>query len=146
VSKIYTHPSGGQLFQLGRKEIPSLVAQQNIDLIIFAAKEYQPRHEYANLDRILVPLTDSPFLTDSEIFMLLEAVDEVSTNAASYLTKGKNVISSCHAGLNRSGIITAFILAKLTDVPKQKIIEHIRILRHPEALSNKLFEALVLTS
>jgi len=146
VSNIYTHPSGGKLFQVGAQEIPNVVKHNDIHLIIYAAKEYQPFTSNPTITKVFIPLDDTSKLSPQEIITTLKLTDEASTIATNYLKAGKNVISSCQAGLNRSGITSAFTLKKCTNASKEEIIKHIRKTRHPHALSNTLFVKLFLTS
>lgn len=146
MSKIFSHPSGGNLFQVGAREIPELVKNQRIDLIIYAAKEWQPYTSNPSVIKLFVPLDDRVDLSPQEIIYTLKLADNASTTAAKYLASGKNVISSCAAGLNRSGLLSAFTIDKLTKANKQDIINSIRNKRHPHALSNRLFVKLFLAS
>lgn len=146
MSLIYTHPSGGKLFQVGAQEIPNVIKHNDIHLIIYTAKEWQPFKSNPSIDKIFIPLDDTVSLTPQEIITTLKLTDVASTTAVRYLSDGKNVISSCAAGLNRSGVTSAFTLKKCTNAGKQEIINHIRKTRHPHALSNTLFVKLFLTS
>lgn len=146
MSVIYTHPSGGKLFQVGAREIPDILKNNDVHLIIYTAKEWQPFKSNPSISKIFIPLDDTVNLSPQEIIATLKLTDAASTAAARYLKSGKNVISSCAAGLNRSGITSAFTLKKCTNAGKQEIINHIRSNRHPHALSNTLFVKLFLTS
>lgn len=146
MSLIYQHPSGGKLFQVGAGEIPKVIRDNDIHLIIYAAREYQPRTDYPAITKIFVPLDDTVNLSPQEVLTTLKLSDEASTLAAGYLKSGKNVISSCMAGLNRSGICSAFTLKKCTNTNKKDIVKHIQKTRHPYALSNTLFVKLFLMS
>jgi protein-tyrosine phosphatase len=146
VSIIYTHPSGGKLFQVGAQEIPNILKNNDIHLIIYTAKEWQPFKSNPLIDKIFIPLDDTANLTAKEIITTLKLTDTASDAACRYLNAGKNVISSCAAGLNRSGLTSAFTLKKCTNAGRQEIINHIRNTRHPHALSNTLFVKLFLTS
>jgi len=146
MSLIYVHPSGGKLFQVGIREIPDLIKENDISLIIYAAKEFQPYISNPSINKIFIPLDDTSKLSPEEIITTLKLSDEASTAASNYLKSGKNVVSSCAAGLNRSGLVSAFTLTKCTNVNKNGIITHIRRSRHPHALSNKLFVKLFLAS
>jgi protein-tyrosine phosphatase len=95
---------------------------------------------------MFIPLDDTVNLSPQQIIDTLKLACEASTTAANYLKAGKNVISSCAAGLNRSGLVSAFTLNKCTNANKKDIVTHIRRARHQHALSNMLFVKLFLTS
>lgn len=146
MSIIYTHPSGGKLHQAGMIEIPAILAKHPIKLLILTAQEFQPRNLFTSVDKILLPLNDSQQLSMGEIINTLKLVTSTSKTAADYLKNGKDVLSTCAMGLNRSGITSAYILRETTQLPCNEIISLIRKNRHPAALSNQLFVKLILAS
>jgi protein-tyrosine phosphatase len=132
------------LFQVGAGEIPYLVSKHPIDLIIFAAAEIQPKTVYPTIAKFYAPLWDSINLSPAEISGTVKLVDIASNLASKYILNGKTVISSCAAGLNRSGIVSAYTIEKCSSAPKNTIIDSIRKHRSPAALSNDLFVTLFL--
>ena len=149
MSLLYVSPaSGGKLFQAGVSEIPQLLQNNNIYALILSAREFQPKLTDFQPDflRLLkgthifyVPLLDMPFISQKD----LSKVDEISSLAAMFIIKGKNVLSTCYAGLNRSGLISGHILKKITGASGNTIIDHIQKHRNPRALSNSTFAKII---
>lgn len=146
MSQIYQHPSGGRLFQVGVSEIQPLVETRPIHLIIFNAAGIQPKGVFPSIAKVYVPFEDTTRLDVFEIADVLDKVERASDVACQYLSQGKNVISSCAAGLNRSGLTSALTLHKCSPLSKLEIVNRIRKYRHPSALSNILFLQMFLTS
>jgi len=146
MSIIYIHPSGGKLHQAGMVEIPTILNKHPIKLLILTAQEFQPRNLFTHVDKILIPLNDSQQLSMGEIINTLKLVAGASKTAADYLKNGKDVLSTCAAGLNRSSLASAYILRETTPLPCNEIISLIRKNRHSAALSNQLFVKLILAS
>jgi protein-tyrosine phosphatase len=108
------------------------------DLVIFAAKEYQPlRSSYPNIDIIYAPNYDNSKIEMDDI--AINIANQAADLAASALRDNKKVLVTCHAGINRSGLIVALSIHKLfPDIPMTDIINIIRKKR-TGALTNKLF-------
>ena len=149
MSLLYVSPaSGGKLFQAGISEIPQLLQNNNIYALILSASEFQPKltdlqpnfqHILGGTHIFYLPLLDIPYISQKD----LSKVDEISSLAASFITKGKSVLSTCHAGLNRSGLISGHILKKITGASGNTIVDHIRYCRNPRALSNRTFAKII---
>jgi protein-tyrosine phosphatase len=56
---------------------------------------------------------------------------------------GRNVLVTCMAGQNRSGIVTAMALCKLTGASGQECVDHVSRTR-PFALNNRTFAQYVI--
>lgn len=153
MSLLYRDPqTGGKLFQAGVKEIPDILRDHNISLLILAAREYQPKHierpdgSFFVVDKIHVPLRDTILFTPREFLNTVRKAKSASDHAVDYITRGENVLSTCHAGWNRSGIISGLALVKLTGAPGKQVVRHIRDKRCSSALSNPLFASVVANS
>lgn len=142
MSAIFQTPGGAKLFQVGKAEIPEIIRNNYIGLIILAAEEFQPTDFFPKITKFYAPLRDSTNLYEDEIKKTLRIADAASSTAAKYLMNGYSVISSCAAGLNRSGLISAFTIEKCTGAPKKEILKQIRKHRSPIALFNGLFVSL----
>ena len=150
MSLLYRDPhTGGELHQAGIREIPGILYENDISLLILAAREYQPKHirktggNFALTHKIYVPLKDITDFSPGEFSKTVSNAKAAAKHAVSYISKGKNVLSTCAAGWNRSGIISGLALVELTGVSGKKIIHHIRKNRSPFALSNPLFAKVV---
>ena len=151
LSLVFRNPvSRGKIYQAGWKEIPSLPNLAKIDVVVLAAKELPdpPKSKagpYA-AKVIRIPLDDNFLLDGASQKIILQKAFEVAQEIARYNQAGKNVIISCHMGLNRSGLITALSLKLLTGAPARKIIKLIRQQRSPYALSNPAFCQMILAT
>ena len=139
MSLLYRHNSGGSLHQCGAREIRSKLKELPFSLLILAAKEFQPEDEFTEVDKILVPLTDSASLSRGKLQSTLKAAEKISDYAADKIELGCHVLSTCMAGWNRSGLISGLTLHKLTEADGDEIVNHIRRNRSIFALSNPLF-------
>ena len=153
MSLLYRNPhTGGELYQAGVREIPQILRDNNISLLILAAREYQPKHiggtggNFSLTDKIYVPLRDTLLFTPKEFRNTVKKAKAASKHAVDYISRGENVLSTCHAGWNRSGIISGLALVSLTGAPGKQVVYHIRNKRSPSALSNPLFAAVVANS
>jgi len=100
-------------------------------IIVFAAKEYQPRRKRS----IHVPLDDDPSgPTPDEAERALKAASRV----ADLVRDGQSVLVTCFQGRNRSGLISALALVELEGISGAEAVEKVRIAR-PEALRNPGF-------
>jgi len=162
---IYEHSNGAKLYQCGALEIPgspedfyygwdrsNLISKKEkkkindsilkalktsgIELLILAATEYQPNFEAPSLEIFNVPFPDE----DTEkVAPLLKRLNPTINKAVSLMKEGKNVLSTCWAGINRSSFISGLILQKLTEMSGKEIIELIRENRDMYCLCNETF-------
>jgi protein-tyrosine phosphatase len=106
------------------------------DTLVLCAKEYQPPSVlFPGLKVIHAPNDDSGRpLTDSEKRIALVAADITAKDVAS----GKNVLVTCMQGRNRSGLVVAIAVVKLTGMQGDKTVRLIQQLRK-NALTNPSF-------
>jgi len=140
---LYKHSSNGTLHQCGAREITRKLRKYPFDTIILAAKEFQPDKAFPEVDKILVPLTDSAKLSNKQLAATLRAAEQISDYAANKIEQGCHILSTCMAGWNRSGLISGLIIHKLTDASGSDIVNHIRNNRSAFALSNPLFASYI---
>ncbi len=141
---VYRHPSGGSLWQGGRLSSGSVRALDNakIKAVMLGAIEFQPKLP-DRFDVLRVRAYDDPFMNSFDAHRLALCADEVSDMLAAYVAGGENVLSSCWAGWNRSGLMTAMTLMKLTGMPADVAIARVRAARGPSALGNPIFVQIV---
>ena len=140
---VYRHPSGGSLWQGGRLSsgnVPML-DKAGIKAVMFGAIEFQP-HLPDRFDVLRVRAYDNPFMSQDEANRYAACADEVSDMLAAYIAGGENVLSSCWAGWNRSGLMTATTLMKL-GIPADLAIARVRAARGPSALGNPVFVEII---
>lgn len=104
-----------------------------LDLIVFAAVEYQPpADQFPDVTTLYVPLEDS--LQG----LSLKSLHQAKTTAqilATHITYDHSVLVTCLQGLNRSGFIVALTLIQLGMTPHDAIVL-IREKRGEDALCN----------
>lgn len=145
MSLIYVHPnSNGKLFQAGAKEIYEIIKNNKIDILILSAKEFQPNsNKFSKEVKDLLssstiyylPLDDCNKIRISDV----QGVNELGEICAKAIISGKNVLSTCWMGRNRSGLISGTILKNITGASGNAVVKHIKTYRQKNALSNRLF-------
>lgn len=111
---------------------------RGIDVWIACTREHPPALPRFKGRRIRVKLVDD-HLDPQEIL----AAQKGAVAAAKALKAGQCVLVTCAAGLNRSGLVTAFTLRLVTRMHPNEVLATIRTKRHPDALFNKHFVKLV---
>lgn len=114
---------------------------KNFDVLVLAAKQYQdifPAHKYPNTHVIHVPLDDDPFSgtppSSADVAKALKAGLEVHE----YNQKGKKVLITCQAGVNRSALVAGLAMV-IGGVQADHAINRIRKNRKPPTGSVPLF-------
>lgn len=138
---IFTHPSGGQLWQGDKRDVERLlrVPDDSIQVIGLFAEEYQPDDLLGRYELLKPGFDDNYEANDVEMSSIAGIADDASDTISNRVREGKNCLSSCAAGLNRSGLVTALALMKLANMGPAEVIGRIRRLRHYKALSNPKF-------
>lgn len=117
------------------------VAKSGFTLLILCAQEYQMADEdYPGVRVIRAPnQDDSTPLSRNRLKIALDAARE----AADELRAGGKVLSTCAAGLNRSGLVTGITLHLYKGWDGDKCIQHVRNQRGDrhglKALFNPIF-------
>lgn len=112
------------------------------DVIVLAAKEYQPPdHWFPGVEVIHAPFDDNPLrhMHRDEI----ETATKAAGRVARRLYAGKRVLVSCAMGLNRSSLIAAIAMHAVYGMSADEIIKRIRHVRGMWALSNPNFVKLL---
>jgi protein-tyrosine phosphatase len=117
------------------------LAHNGFQAVVLCAPDYQPPSAaFHNVAVIRCPFEDNPEAppTDAEVAM----VDRVAKQVALRVRRGEKVLVSCFAGLNRSGLVTAKALYRLTGWDGRTLVQYIRS-RRPVAFSNRFFVELL---
>ena len=141
-SLIYTDRSGGKLFQGGNDSIPK-AKRLGIDTVVLAAYEHQPSLD-PDLDVIRVHMDDD-YPSTQFLPTFTRVVSEVAGLVSDRVRTGRRVLVTCWQGRNRSGIVTAIALRKLTDMSGSAAIHTLRRRRGPGVLTNSAFAEIVKT-
>lgn len=109
-----------------------------IDVLVLCAQEIQPEFPafHGVVFRCPIP--------DAEIDALqLRLVAQTAVAAAGAIVRGRRVLVTCRTGLNRSALVVALALHQLTTMNAEEIVDHIRLQRGRDALSNRNFVAII---
>jgi len=123
----------GSLYQ-GDYRSPRLIRS---GIHIACAEEHLPDTRRARRT-IFLPLDDDPNVNWSKRRQWLSRVIYVAQLAAQGILDGGLVLTTCHMGLNRSGLLSALTLVEL-GFGSNDAIEMIRDARGPNALCNPQF-------
>lgn len=118
---------------------PPKSAFKDFDVLVLCAEEHQPRVQTPNGKYVFkLPLDDDPYqqLPVEAVQVILQTAQGVG----SYLRGGARVVTTCHQGLNRSGLITALLLMQCYGMKSKDAIKLIRQKRDKDALCNPMFE------
>lgn len=110
---------------------------QHFDCLVLSAVEYPPGPTcFPRVETLAVSLND-----DGSPMRKQEAVEAVRAagKVLAWLRGGKRVLVTCHAGLNRSGLICALVLCRGNGMSPEKAVSTIREARGPNALRNQYF-------
>lgn len=132
-----------RLWQGSRPAPGYLVAQAGFNVLVLCAREYQPEASaFPGVEVIHAPNDDAPSLypfTEED----LKAAITASARVVKAYKQGQNILITCAAGLNRSGLVTAISLHRLFGWDGQTCIRKIRKQRKPrhgiQPLSNHEF-------
>lgn len=149
MDRIFIHKSGAELWQGSMEDADALLkgAKSNISVIGLFAREFQPEDKSGRFEIIRFGYDDVPILNQAEFGRVAAVADRASDIFSDRLRKGKSCLSSCMAGLNRSGLVSALTIMKLTRKDPDQVIQHIRDTREPQlgmpALCNPSFVKLI---
>ena len=111
------------LFQGGFPPGGDSLSCSGIDVLVLAAAEWQDASHYEGITVICAPGDDDSrrHRLDGFIKRWEDAADQV----VEHVKAGRNVLVTCMAGQNRSGLIVGLALRKLTGWSGKQIVEHI---------------------
>lgn len=124
------------IFQGGVPPQGSILEKNGVSLLVLAAEEFQDASRYPGVEVVCASSDDR-----SDIPIKPEWVKrwrKAADIAAQYAMDNKKVLITCAAGLNRSGMVTAFTLHRITGWSGAKIVKHIQECRQG-ALCNRRF-------
>ncbi len=119
-------PQGGELQARG------------VDVLVLCALEYQPFDAYFPGVKVLRVRLDDSGVPMSE--REWEDAQVISLDVAMLVAQGKRVLVTCQQGRNRSGLVVALTMHRLTGQSGAACVRHIQRLRH-KALENEWFVA-----
>lgn len=110
------------------------------DALVLAAREFQPGT--GDLPVFRAFLDDRPFVGKKHRDQQVSGALRASRWTLAQLLRGKRVLVTCAAGLNRSGLVVGLVLVG-AGVPGERAVKAVRAARGSQALSNPSFEALL---
>lgn len=120
---------------------PKTLGQQvalhrNFEVLVLCAQEFQPRaHLFPYMKVVHAGIDDAGTpVTRAE----LETANDAAEAAAYYASEGLRVLVTCWQGINRSGLVSALALHKLTGASGEACIKRVQE-RRPGALTNPWF-------
>lgn len=143
---IWKHTSGGELWQGGERDVAQLIEKRDlrIDVVGLMAMNFQPRMP-SHYRVIRGRLIDEPTMSNEAAALTLGIADLAASDLSFHMRLGRNVLSSCRAGRNRSGLVSGLTLVKL-GMPPEAAVELVRARRvnaDGPALDNLLFVRLI---
>lgn len=118
---------------------PETIRSQGFDRVVLCAMEYQPRTEEFRGIRVQhCPLDDSLHLSREEA----SRAEQCAQSVARGIRRGENVLVTCMAGRNRSGLVSALAIRELTGMSGAQAVALVQS-RRPNALTNPHFVELL---
>ena len=128
---LFTHRSGGQLWQGSFEDVEELLKVPNdkISVIGLFAIEYQSLKPNEHYEIIRGGFNDKYWAGEKELKKISEVADSASDLFSDRIREGKGCLSTCAMGLNRSGLVSALTLMKVAGKEPEEAIELVRRLR-----------------
>lgn len=122
------------------------LSEAGFEVLVLCAREYQPAASaFPGLTVLHAPNDDHSFVTREDLKLAVAT----ATRVAKYLKKGRKILVTCLAGINRSGLVTALTIHKALGYSGRSCIDLVRAKRQladgdDVALTNTFFvEALM---
>lgn len=125
------------LYQGSAPPYGDVLAKLDFDTLVLCASENQEKDFYSNIEVLLFPTEDD--IVEQNMLCDLPKWQQAAQIVVERINTGNKVLITCMAGLNRSGMVTAFTLRQITNWSRNKIVDHIQQCREM-ALCNKTFE------
>lgn len=131
------------LFQGGIPPEGSFLADSGIHVLVLAAASWQEAAAYPGVHVICAPGDDDERRHRLDRF--IECWRKAAEEVVEHVKAGKNVLVTCHAGQNRSGIISGMAVCMLTGLSGQEAVDLVSK-RRPFALNNRTFAQYIIES
>lgn len=133
---IDAHQIAAQLWQGSQPATGRELADAGFTALVLCAEEYQPRsRSFPNVHVYHAPNDDAKRLPSAEEGRIAMAAAQW---VAGRILLGDTVLVTCHAGRNRSGLVSALALWRLTGKSIQACAQRV-MKRRPLALTNRYF-------
>jgi len=129
------------LWQGARPETGPELARSGFSAVVLCEDDYQPNsEEFPGVSVWRCPFSDTYDRMPSNDRMV--SIRDAARKVSVLVRRGDKVLVACFAGLNRSGLVTALALHKLTGWSGEQIVDHIQA-RREHALDNPVFARFV---
>jgi protein-tyrosine phosphatase len=118
-----------------------VLSKGGINALVLCAADNQHAENYEGLEVILAPGDDSVAWPINPNH--LAQWDNAAKRVVELVKSGQNVLVTCMAGQNRSGLVVAIALATLSGAKGRQVVDYIRNCR-VHALNNEAFERYIL--
>lgn len=132
------HKISDNLYQGGVPPSGKALRKAGIDVLVLCAKEWQDESGKAHPGVTVIRCGGEDSLNPQKLHDHLPAWQEAARQVIAHVSEGRNVLVTCMAGHNRSGIVVAMALAELTGLSGEEVVAHIQRSR-PMALNNQTF-------
>lgn len=106
------------------------------DVLVLCADEHQFAEAYDGIEVVLAPTYDDE---DPRVLQrFLPVWERAAAVVSDRIERGQKVLVTCRAGLNRSGMVSAMALHRLTGWSGERCVEHVQTCRE-HALCNQTF-------
>lgn len=144
---IWRHPSRGELWQGDQTDVEKLIEARNkrIDMVVLTAMNFQPTLP-AHYEVVRARLIDEADMSPEAAALTAGIAEFVAADVAECLELGWNVLVSCKAGRNRSGLVVGLALLKAAQLEPDEVVKLVRERRRtPEgpALNNPVFVRII---
>ena len=136
----------GKIYQTSYREIPHDLAAAGLQLAVFTASECPPLNHHVGATLSYQPNEDKQADSSSPAYKkMLESAQKASKVVAEAIAQGKNVVVTCHQGINRSSLVTALAIKRISSLTAWEIINLLKTKRQG-VLTNGSFMTMILTS
>lgn len=127
----------GTLYQGAWPPFGNKLAELGFHVLVLTAKDNQDADRYDEIEVICAPGDDD--MRPSRLERFLPGWKDAAQKVVTHVRNNKNVLVTCMAGQNRSGLVVALALQELTQWSGKKVVNFIQS-RRMWALNNTTFE------
>jgi protein-tyrosine phosphatase len=135
------HKIVDHLFQGGRPPPGDHLKKAGVDVLVLCAKEWQDTTLYPGV--IVIPAPGDDDVRPHRMMRFIDVWRAAAELVVDHVNAGHNVLVTCMAGQNRSGIVVAMSLCELTGKCGSDCVDHVSRCR-PHALNNRTFAQYVI--
>jgi protein-tyrosine phosphatase len=114
-----------------------------VDVIVLCAREWQDETNDAYPGIIVIKAPGDDDTRHARLLRFIDTWKAAAKQVVEHVKAGRNVLVTCMAGQNRSGIVTAMALVELTGLSGKACVDHVSSHR-PLALNNGTFAQYVI--